>query len=119
MKFLSINENENKESSKLEIEYKEAHEIGRVRLGTETLFVKKGFKIYYISFSEIYRAFRRIKAVPAKICCAGGEIRLEYVVLCSNKDELCEIDLPDERSATAIIDELSQKAPKIKIGKKN
>lgn len=119
MKFLSINENESINADTLKAEFEQAHSIGKVYIGTETLFVKKGLKIYYISFSQIYRAFRRVKAVPARICCGNGEIRLEYVVLCDNKNELCEIDLPDEKASTAVIEELSQKAPKIKIGKKN
>lgn len=119
MKFLSINENENIQTDILKADYEQSHEIGKVHLGNNILFVKKRLKVYYISYSEIYRAFRRVKAVPARICCGRGEIRLEYIVLCDNKNELCEIDLPEERAAVAIIEELSKKASYIKIGKKD
>lgn len=118
MKFLSITETESLDEEILKSEFEQAHEIGKIKLGDNILFVKKSFKVYYVSYSNIYRAFRRIKAVPAKICCGKGEIRLEYIVLCSNKDEFCEIDLPDERASTATLEELSKKAPSIKIGKK-
>jgi len=118
MKFLPLTTTQ-KEADALSEEYKAAHQIGKVFLGTNTFFIKKGFKVYYIGFSEIHRAFRRVKAVPTRICCGKGEIRLEYIVLCDKKNEIAEIYLPDERASTAIINELQQKSPSTKIGKKD
>lgn len=118
MKFFPITE-ENIDSDTLKAQLDSAHEIGRVYLSDATLFVKKRRKVFYISYSNIHRAFRRVKSVPTRICCGKGEIRLEYLVLSSKTTELCEIDLPDERAATAVIEELQAKAPAIKIGKKD
>lgn len=117
MKFLPVTE-ENLDSETLKLQLENARDIGRISLGDTVLFVKKGRKTFYISYKNIHRAFRRVKAVKARICCGTGELRLEYIVLCSKTAELCEIDLPEERASTAILEELQKKAPEIKIGKK-
>lgn len=117
MKYISLTEEVSQDC--IEKDLSKAHSIGKVYLGNEILFYKKGFKYFYIPLSNVYRAFRRIKAVSTSLCCGKGEIQLQFLVLCSKKDELAEFDLPDERSAIKLLEELQQKAPKIKIGKKN
>lgn len=119
MKFIPVKDDlEEIDTAVLTDEYKQGHEIGRVSLGPTLLFFKIKSKVYYIPYSAIYRTFRRVKEVRASLCCGKGVIQLQYLVLCSNKAELAEIDLPDERSAVILIEELQQKAPKMKIGKK-
>ncbi len=121
MKFIPIEEINNTpiDIEILSTECKSARTIGKIYLGEQFLFVKHGFKFYYIPYTNIHRAFRRIKAVPTRICCGKGELRLEYIVLCSKKEELCEIDLPDEKASTGVLEDLKKRFPDIKIGKKD
>lgn len=119
MKFIPVTETV-LEKDQLNEQFKAGHEIGRVCLGEKVLFFKKQFKVCYIPYEDFYRAFRRVKCVPARICCGTGEIQLNYLVLCTKKnEELAEIDLPDEKAAAALLDEIQEKHPEIKIGKKD
>lgn len=120
MKFLPIIELETEKDAKtLKAEYKAARQFGKVALGSENFFYKDKFKVRYIPFANIYRAFRRVQCVNMKMCCAGGQLQLQNIVLCSKKnDELCMVDLPDERAALALFEEIEKNHPEIKIGMK-
>ncbi|MBQ0052026.1 MAG: hypothetical protein KBT11_08180 [Treponema sp.] len=97
---------------------KSAHEIGSVCLGSKFLFFKKLLKTQYIAYSEIYRAFRRVKSVDMKLCCGKGELQLEYFVVCNKKEEIAEFPLPDNKSAEMFLAEFQAKSPETKIGVK-
>ena len=92
-------------------------------LGTRNLFFRKGLKTYVLPYGEISRYFRRVLAVPARIgCCAGGELRIEHLVVCvtdasGTEREAAQIQLPGERAAKAVMDELRQLAPNAAVGK--
>ena len=120
MKFYSVVENtsEEKDSESLEKEYKEAREFGVVRAGAGHLFFRAKLKHYYIPYTQIYRCFRRIMAVPAKMCCGRGEFEMENLVICGNGDvELAQIQLPGTKAAKEVIRELGVRAPHIKLKK--
>lgn len=112
MKFIPVIELESEPAKEtLKSEYKAARKIGKVALGTEHFF--------YIPFEKIHRAFRRVQCVNMKMCCAGGQLQLQNIVLCNKKnDELCMVDLPDERAALALFEDLEKNHPEIKIGMK-
>ena len=69
-----------KDAKTLKVEYKAARQFGKVALGSENFFYKDKFKVRYIPFANVYRAFRRVQCVNMKMCCAeswsnvsGGE----------------------------------------------
>ena len=107
------------DSALLKADFKQSEKKGRVRIGESVLYFKSGLKIFYVPYKEIYRVFRRIKAVPARISRTRSEIRLEFLVLCSKKEEIAEIDLSDESVSNAIIGEIQKRNPDVKIGKKS
>jgi len=120
MKFIPVIELETEPAKKtLKSEYKAARKIGKVALGTEHFFYREKLKLKYIPFEKVYRAFRRVQCVNMKMCCAGGQLQLQNIVLCNKKnDELCMVDLPDERAALALFEDLEKNHPEIKIGMK-
>ncbi len=118
MNFININD-ETIENDILKNEFKNAKKIARVKIGENILFFSQGMKKFYIAYKDIYRVFRRIKAVTTRFFKSKGEIQLEYLVLCSKKSELCEIDLPDADHSNQIIEIIQNKNPNVKIGKKN
>lgn len=73
------------DNEKLAQEFKTAHTVGVVSVGETCLFVKKGLKHYFIPYTHLSRAFRRVMLVPAKMCCATGELEVESVVLCTRQ----------------------------------
>ena len=98
-------------------ERRAGHQIGVISLGAEHLFFRKGLTAYVLPYGDISRYFRRVLAVPARIGrCAGGELRIEHLVLCAAdaqgaETELAQIQLPGERAAKAMMKELGRLAP--------
>lgn len=95
----------------LAAEYRSARRIDVFRLGERHLFFRKQMKVYYISFAEIDRFFRRVLMVPMRVSCCGGEMSVEHLVLCSGGEELAVILLRDPRMAQPVMDALRECAP--------
>lgn len=95
----------------LQTEYKNAQEIGKLRLGTKRLYFRSVRKIYYIPYTDIYRYFRRVMLVPAKLCCGRGDFAIEHLVICDNDSELAQIQLPGSRAAKMLMEKMSILAP--------
>lgn len=93
-------------------DYKAAREIGLIKLGTDCVFFKKAFKVFYIKYSNLARAYRRVMLVPAKMCCANGDLPVEYFVLHNSKDEeIAQISMPGAKAGVILLNELKEKSP--------
>lgn len=103
---------------KKEYRDKEDKEVANVKLSTNYLFFKTGFRTYFIAYKDIHRFFRRVVMVAAKIGCCSGEMPVDYIVLCgSENQELAQIQMPGERAAKCLFDELKVRLPHAKAGK--
>lgn len=98
-------------SNQFKTDFKSAHQIGSICLGQHCLYLKKLFKIYYIPYPKITRAYRRVFLVPAKMCCASGNLEVQSIVIESVKGELANVNLPGERAVQILMEELKEKAP--------
>ena len=106
------------EESQLASEYKAAREIGKIRLGELRLYFKKGLAVYYIPYHDIHRLFRRVVAVPAKLCCGKGDFEIENLVICGENDvELAQIQLPGVKAAKILMEELKVLVPEAEFGR--
>lgn len=101
----------------LQTEYKDAQEIGKLRLGTERLYFRSSRKIYYIPYTEIYRYFRRVMLVPAKLCCGKGDFAVEHLVICDAEKELAQIQIPGAHAAKVLMERMSVLTPDAIVGK--
>ena len=99
------------DSSALQEKYKYAREIGKLRLGRQYLYVRSGLKSYYIPYADIRRYFRRVMRVPAKMCCGKGDFEIENLVICGEKGELAQIQLPGQKAARIAMECLAELAP--------
>lgn len=116
MKFYPLKTTEENTNS-LQAEYKCAREIGKLRLGTARLYFRSARKIYYIPYTEIYRYFRRVMLVPAKLCCGKGDFAVEHLVICDADTELAQIQLPGSRAVMVLMEQMSRLAPNAIVGK--
>ena len=106
------------EDSQLDSEYKTAREIGKVRLGELRLYFRSGLKTYYIPYHDIHRLFRRVLAVPAKLCCGKGDFEIENLVICGPQDqELAQVQLPGKKAAQILMKELQERVPEAEFGR--
>lgn len=110
MKFYALIAN-TIDNAALEADYKSAREIGIIRLGEDNLFFRRRMKKYYIAYSDIERAFRRVMSVPAKLCCGKGEFIIENLVIYAEGKEVAQIQLPGTKAAKILIEEMKKKAP--------
>ena len=104
------------ETSLLPGDYKQAREIGKLRLGQRNLYFRTGLKAYYIPYSDIQRYFRRVMQVPAKMCCGKGNFEIESLVICGERGELAQIQLPGAKAARAVMECLAELAPDAAVG---
>lgn len=116
MKFYPVT-NEETNVSVLTAEHQSGREIGSIRLGSQYLFFKEKRKVYYIPYADITRVFRRVVLVQARMCCGKGNLEVENLVICGEKGELAQIQVPGARAGIILLEELSKLAPHAEIGK--
>ena len=118
MHFYPLIDDVQVDEKQLDSEYKTAREIGKVKLGELRLFFRAGLKTYYIPYHSIHRMFRRVLAVPAKLCCGKGDFEIEHLVVCGADDrELAQIQLPGKKAAQILMEELKQRVPEAEFGR--
>ena len=91
--------------------------IGNVQLGSEYLFFKEKRKTYYIPYADVTRVFRRVMMVQTKMCCGKGNLEVENIVICGESGELAQVQLPGARAGKILLEEISDRAPHVQIGK--
>lgn len=111
MKFYSLEQGQNAEKQDMEQDYKEGREIGIIRLGKEHLYFRRLRKVYYIPYADIRRCFRRVMLVPARLCCGRGNLEVENLVICTDKGEAAQIQLPGAKAGKVLLEELKKRLP--------
>lgn len=100
-----------RDDRELEMDYRQARKIGPAAVGDEVLFIKAGLRRYYIAYGDIYRCFRRVQMVPAKMCCGKGEFQIENLVIADRDRELIQVQLPGTKAAKELMRILKEKCP--------
>ncbi len=111
MKYHSLTKDDHTDSSVLRSQFDAGHQIGVICVAKDYLFVRKGFKTYYIAYGDADRIFRRVRMVNASVCCDNGEFRFDYLVVYRDGKELLEVQLPGEKAARMLLEELKDIAP--------
>ncbi len=98
-----------RERKALRTEYKGAKAVGIIRLGETIFFFRRGIKVFYITYEEITKIFRRVMVISA-----GGEnsnMKLETLVIADDEKELAQIQVPGTDAAKQLIEEMRVKMP--------
>ncbi len=111
MRFYSLEQTQAVERQELAQDYKESRKIGIVRIGKERLYFRRMRKIYYIPYADIRRCFRRVMLVPAKLCCGRGDLEVENLVICTDRGEAAQIQLPGAKAGKILLEELKKRLP--------
>ena len=99
------------DTAELDPQYRAAREIGTLRIAESGLFFRAGLKKYYVPYTSVNRAFRRVIAVPAKLCCTTGDFEIENLVIARDETEFAQIQLPGRRAAEEVMKLLKEKMP--------
>ena len=116
MKLYAMN-GEPFKDAELPAEHAADREIGILKLGEKNLFFRVRLRTYFIPYTDIDRAFRRVFTVPANVCCGKGQMEMENLVICDAEKEIAQIQLPGTKAAKEVIRELGVRAPHIKLKK--
>lgn len=92
---------------------------GRVKLGNQFIFWKKGLRWYGVEVKNIERAYRRVEEVSTKICCGPANFDIQKLRLVLKDGEELELLVGEGniREAEALYRELQEKHPQIQYGK--
>ena len=63
------------------------------------------------------RVFRRVMLVQTKMCCGKGNLEVENLVICTEKGEIAQVQLPGTRAGVILLEEVAKRAPHVLIGK--
>lgn len=116
MRFKGLKDNKIHNTKELNEEYRSSHSYGVTVIGSSHLFVKKGLSVYFIAYEDAERIFRRVRRVQAMMCCENGELEIEYLVVTSDGRELIEVQLPGQKAARMIMDELKSSVAGVEFG---
>ena len=96
------------QSDVLKADYESATKVGVIGLGNSHLFFRKLFKTYYVSYSDLSAAYRRVYMMKGK-----SSLAAEFLVLISEGREIANIGVPGSKNAREILDTIKEKAPHI------
>ena len=117
MFFRPLIEGAAEDRAALTAEYRASKKVGKIHLGSTQLFYRSGLRIYYIPFRLIRRCFRRVHLVSIPMDGKKREILVEYLVVCDDRGELFEAQIPGKEAALALMDDLKRLIPDAAFGK--
>lgn len=108
-----------KEDERIDREFENASRYGKVALGKDLVFWKKGLRWMYADMNKIERAFRRIEAVDTKMCCGHVNFDIQKLVLIPRDGGELELLIGEgiPREAEALYEELRGQGRDILFGK--
>ena len=108
-----------KEDAHADQEFAQASQYGKVKIGKDLIFWKKGLKWNVTDLDGVTRAFRRIEAVDAKMCCGNVNFDVQKLVLVRKDGEELELLIGEGtvREADALYQRLQESRPEITYGK--
>ena len=101
------------QSDVLKADYDSAVKEGIIALGNSHLFFRKFFKTYYVSYSDLSAAYRRVYMMSGK-----SGMTAEFLVLVSGDTEIANIGVPGTKKAKEILEIIKEIAPHIETSYK-
>ena len=103
-------------SPELNADYESAKVFDKLRVGRLGVYFRDGFKIRFIDYGAMERAFIRIQEVNGRMCCGNTIFQYFRIVFVRNGKEYADLISEKEQvwdEALALIHEL---APSVAIG---
>ena len=100
-------------------DFKAALAYGKVKLGENYIFWKKGLSWQYVSMDEIRRVYRRVEAVDTKLGCCNVNFDIQKLVIELQDDTSYELLISEgnPKEAEALYAALQAQRPTLLFGK--
>lgn len=116
MKFVSVSGDP--VPANAEKDFTGAPVFDRIRTGNTGIFFPAGFRMKYIPYDSFDRAFLRIHAVDAKMCCSSAGFDYFSLVLMNGNTCVAEHLSENRKAMQAALEQIKSIAPAIAIGVK-
>ena len=94
-----------------------ARTLGRLRLGNECLYFKRGFRTFYIPYAAVGRCVRRAVILPDALRKEGQAPEWETLVFYGADDaELAQVSVPGATALRVTMTELARRLPPGALG---
>lgn len=103
----------------LDREFEQGVAKGKVKLGENTIFWKKGLRWYGVKIEQVERIYRRVEEVKSKLCCGSANFDIQKLMLqLKGGGELAVlISEGDVKAAESLYKLLQEKHPQLQYGK--
>ena len=103
----------------LDREFEQGVAKGKVKLGENTIFWKKGLRWYGVKIEQVERVYRRVEEVKSKLCCGSANFDIQKLMLqLKNGEELSVLISEGEvKAAESLYKLLQEKHPQLQYGK--
>ena len=100
-------------------DFKQGFLRGKVKIGQEYIFWKKGLRWYVVPADQIIRAYRRIEEVCTRCCCGPTNFDTQKLVLELKNGEVLTLIIGDGvlREAEMLFDVMKERYPGLEYGK--
>lgn len=107
------------ENPETDQEYEQAPFYGKVKLGKQHIFWKKGFRKYAVDLEKVQRAYRRVEAVDTKMCCGNVNFDIQKLVLLLKDGTQLELLIGEGtlKEAEGLYQALQDQNPQLQYGK--
>jgi len=103
-------------SNEVSADYDSAAQFDKLRVGSLGVYFRDGFKLRYIPYDFIDRAFIRIQEVNGKMCCGKAVFQYFRIVFMHGVKEYADVLSEDEKAMDDALAKIHEMAPAIPIG---
>ena len=97
-------------------DFDSAKAFDKALVGALGVYYRDGFKIKYVPYSSLERAFIRVQEVNGKLCCGKAVFAYFRLILVVNGKEWGDIMSEDEKAMDDALAEIAQRSPATAIG---
>lgn len=97
-------------------DFENARVFDKALVGALGVYYRDGFRIKYVPYSALERAFIRIQEVNGRMCCGRAVFAYYRLVLVVGGKEWGDIMSEDEKAMDEALAEIAQRSPATAIG---
>ena len=103
-------------STKDSADYARAQEFDKLRVGDLGVYYKDGFRIRFIPYGEMDRAFIRVHEVNGRLCCGSAVFHYFRMVFVRDGKEFADVISEKESAMDQALAAIAVKAPDVATG---
>ncbi len=97
-------------------DYESAAAFDKVRVGKLGVYFRDGFKLRFLDYGLLERAFIRVQAVNGRLCCGRANFEYYRLVFVRGGKEVADAMSEDEKAMDAALAAIAERAPRLAIG---